>query len=161
MTESLYYDKITDKVIGDTKFYISQLNEYYLKKYKKAYDERDGLVSKLNKDEKSKELYIKKKNDYTNDALSDYVKDKNSINKILELDGHLIQKADPIYLSPNGFRAHFYAPEKRVFGNYFDTFWVNLVIIWIMSILLAITLYFDLLRKFIEGAGKIFEKKKH
>ncbi|PJA07037.1 MAG: ABC transporter [Flavobacteriales bacterium CG_4_10_14_0_2_um_filter_32_8] len=161
MIESLYIDKISDKVFKETKFYLNSLNDYYLKKYRKAYNDRDVLVTKLNKDNKAKELFIQKKNNYTNDALSDYVKDKNSLNKILELDGHLIQKADPIYLSPTGFRAHFYAPEKRIFGKYFDTFWVNLVIIWLMSIALAITLYFDLLRKFIEGAGKLFEKKKH
>ena len=101
------------------------------------------------------------KNDYTNDALSDYVKDKNSINKILELDGYLIQKADPIYLNATTFRSHFYAPEKRVFGAYFDTFLVNVIIIWLMCIILGISLYFDLLRKSIEGIGKIFEKNKY
>ncbi|PJB14142.1 MAG: ABC transporter, partial [Flavobacteriales bacterium CG_4_9_14_3_um_filter_32_8] len=108
MIESLYIDKISDKVFKETKFYLNSLNDYYLKKYRKAYNDRDVLVTKLNKDNKAKELFIQKKNNYTNDALSDYVKDKNSLNKILELDGHLIQKADPIYLSPTGFRAHFY-----------------------------------------------------
>ncbi len=161
LVESLYIDKLNDQVFNDTKFYLFNLNEYYLKKYKKSYNDRDELVAKSNRDEKSKQLFIDMKNDYTNDALSDFVKDKNSINKILELDGHLIQKADPVYLNPLGFRAHFYAPEKRIFGSYFDTFWVNIIIIWIMSIILAISLYFDLLRKSIEGLGKIFEKKKY
>lgn len=157
----LYIDKVNDQVFRETQFYLDNLNDYYLKKYKIAYDERDALVAKLNKDDAAKEKFIEMKNAYTNDALSDFVKDKNSINKILELDGRLIQKADPIYLSPPGFRSHFYAPEKRVFGKYFDTFWVNLIVIWLMSITLAITLYFDLLRKFIEGIGKLFEKKKY
>jgi ABC-type multidrug transport system ATPase subunit len=157
----LYIDKVNDQVFRETQFYLDNLNDYYLKKYKIAYDERDALVAKLNKDDAAKEKFIEMKNAYTNDALSDFVKDKNSINKILELDGRLIQKADPIYLSPVGFRSHFYAPEKKVFGKYFDTFWVNLIVIWLMSITLAITLYFDLLRKFIEGIGKLFEKKKY
>ncbi len=159
--ENLYIDKVNKDIFRDTKFFLNELNDYYLKKYKDAYNKRDELVSELNKDNEAKERFIKMKNDYTNDALSDYVKDKNSLNKILELDGHLIQKADPVYLSPKGFRAHFYAPEKRVFGSYFDTFWVNLIVIWTMSLILAIMLYFDLLRKFIEGTGKLFEKKKY
>jgi len=158
-TESLYLEKINDKVFYDTKAYLIQLNSFYLKKYKQAYNEKDGLIAKLNKDKEAKKKFIQMKNDYTNDALSDYVKDKNSINKILELDGQLIQKAYPIYLSPNGFRSHFYAPEKRIFGAYFDTFWVNVIVIWLMCFILGISLYFDLLRKFIEGIGKLFEKK--
>jgi hypothetical protein len=36
-----------------------------------------------------------------------------------------------------------------------------MLVIWIMSILLGISLYFDLLRKGIEGIGKLFEKKKY
>ena len=118
------------------------------------------MWNKLNKDKESKEKFIYLKDNYTNDALSDYVKDKNSIDKIITLNGNLIQKADPIYLSPNGYRAHFYAPYKKVFGAYYDTFWVNITIIWLMSTLLGVTLYFDLLRKFLEGISKLFEKKK-
>jgi ABC-type multidrug transport system ATPase subunit len=159
--ESLYHDKVDDNVFRETQLYLNELNNFYLKKYKKAYGDRDDLVSKLNKDAESKEKFIRMKNEYTNDALSDFVKDKNSLNKILELDGHLIQKADPIYLTPKGFRSHFYAPEKRIFGKYLDTFWVNIIVIWVMSIILIITLYFDVLRKLIEGGGKLFEKKKY
>ncbi|MCB0401686.1 MAG: ATP-binding cassette domain-containing protein [Flavobacteriales bacterium] len=158
--EKLTVGQVNDEIFREAKIYIKELNDYYLKKYKTAYDKRDDLIAQLNKDEEAKAKFIELKNNYTNDALSDFVKDKNSLNKILELDGHLIQKADPIYLSPKGFRAHFYAPEKRVFGKYYDTFWVNIIVIWGMSIFLAITLYFDLLKKLIEGSGKLFEKKK-
>lgn len=158
--ESLYIDKVDKSIFRETQFYLNSLNDYYLKKYKKAYDDRDDLVASLNKDEESKNKFVEMKNTYTNDALSDFVKDKNSLNKILELDGRLIQKSDPIYLSPKGFRAHFYAPEKRVFGKYYDTFWVNICVIWLMSISLIITLYFDVLKKLLVGVGKLFEKKK-
>jgi len=161
LVDELYPKKINEQVFRETNFYLNNLNDYYLKKYKTAYDQRDALVAKLNKDDAAKEIFIKMKNEYTNDALSDFVKDKNSLNKILELDGHLIQKADPVYLNPLGFRSHFYAPQKRVFGKYFDTFWVNLTIIWLMSLTLAISLYYDLLRKCIEGIGKVFETKKY
>ena len=43
--------------------------------------------------------------------------------------------------------AQFYAPNKRMFGQLFDTFWVNMGIIWFMTIFLSITLYFDALKK--------------
>ena len=158
--ENLYIDKVNDVVFTKTKEYLENLNSYYLKKYKKAYNDKDAVIAKLNNDKEAKERFIKMKNEYTNDALSDFVKDKNTINKILELDGHLIQKADPVYLSSTGLRAHFYAPEKKIFGRFFDTFNFNIVVIWMMSLLLAITLYFDVLKKIIDSGGKLLEKVK-
>ena len=161
LVESLYIDKIDKQILTKTKTYLSELNEFYLQKYKRAYDKKDALTAQLNQDSTAKELFIKMKDDYTNDALSSYVKDKNSATRIIEVDGHLIQKIDAIYLSSNKFRAHFYAPTKRMFGKSLDTFWANLIVIWLMSLGLGISLYFDLLRKGIERIGRLFEKNKH
>ena len=161
LIESLYIGGINTQVLNKTKQYLIQLNQFYLKKYKKAYDKKDVLTTKLNQDSTAKSIFIKMKDSYTNDALSSYVKDKNSATKIIEVDGHLIQKIDPIYLSSSNFRAHFYAPTKRFFGRSIDTFWANLIVIWSMSIFLAISLYFDLLRKAIESIGGLFERDKY
>jgi hypothetical protein len=54
--------------------------------------------------------------------------------------------------------SHFFAPRKKIFGKYFDTFWVNLSVLWGMSLIMAITLYFDLLRKVIDGLGNFFSR---
>lgn len=161
LLENLYIDKLDSKILDEAKFYLEKLDDFYLKKYKNAYNNKDVLITELNKDSISKSTFISMKDGYTNDALSNYVKDKHSANRIIEIDGHLIQKIDAIYLNPRSFRAHFYAPSKRIFGKYFDTFWVNLTIIWLMSTILVVSLYFDLLRKGIEGIGKICEKEKY
>lgn len=158
--DKLSIDKVNATVFNNTKNYLQDLNNYYLQKYKNANSKRDKLASELNKDDESKELFIQMKDRYTNDALSDFVKDKNEMNKIIELDNQLYQKADPVYLSPDGFRAHFYAPEKKVFGTYIDTYWVNIGVIWLMSIILAFTLYFDVLKNFILGIEKLLDKIK-
>jgi hypothetical protein len=70
----------------------------------------------------------------------------------------LIQRTDPIFLDPdNNFgRAHFFAPQKKLFGNLYQTFWFNLCVIWSMSLFMMITLYFDLLKKLLDGMGKLF-----
>ena len=156
--EKLYIDKVNDEVFNQTKVYLDELNNYYLKRYKKVYNKKDALIAELNKTKEDKEKFIQLKNDYTNDALADFVKDKNAINKILELDGRLIPKSDLIYLTPKGIRAHFYAPEKRFFGKYIDTFWYNIIIIWLMSLTLAVTLYFDLLKNLLSLGEKLMEK---
>ena len=158
--ENLYIQKLTPDVFNATKKYLAQLNTYYLRKYKKANSRRDALATKLNATKEKKELFLQMKNKYTNDALSDFVKDKNEFNKILELDGQLFQKSDPIYLTPTSGRAHFYAPSKKMIKIHVDTYWYNVIIIWSMSILLIIALYYDLLRKSIEGLSKIVERIK-
>src|SRR5690606_6821192 len=155
---NLYPEKIDIKTIRATNFYLNSLNEHYLTKFKQANKEKDALATKLNADSVSKALFIDMKNNYTNDALSDFVKNKNELNRILEFEGNLYQKIDPIYLEPNSFRAHFYAPVKKVFGVSIDTFWFNIIIIWLMSVLLIITLYFDVLKYLINATGKLADK---
>lgn len=156
--ENLTPTKINNKVLEETEIYFNQLNAHYLQLYKVANKEKDALATQLNSDSTQKALFIEMKNNYTNDALSDFVKNKNELNRILELDGHLHQKIDPVYLYPTGFRAHFYAPVKLVFGKYISTFWFNIVVIWIMSLLLMVSLYFDWLKIAINFLGKLSEK---
>ncbi|MCH8319311.1 MAG: hypothetical protein IIA88_12620 [Bacteroidetes bacterium] len=104
--------------------------------------------------------YRMEKDRYTNDALSDLLVNKKELNKYIVVKGEIIQLADPIYLDPQQpmIRAHFFAPRKKLFGTYYDTFWVNLLVIWMMSLVLVITLYFNLFRKFIDSTGDLFSK---
>ena len=67
---------------------------------------------------------------------------KNDVNVIVESEGELVQKSDPIYLEPREggfFAAHFYAPVKPVFGARMHTLWANILLLWGMTSLLAIT----------------------
>ena len=72
---------------------------------------------------------------------------------------------DPIYQYPesNLIKAHFYAPKKQIFGVYFDTYWVNVTVIWLMIVLLYITLYYKALKKLLcamENFSDRFKKNK-
>ena len=60
---------------------------------------------------------------------------------------------DPIYMDPefSFIKAHFYAPTKNVFGKPVDTFWVNVIVIWAMTIGLYFVLYFRLLKKALDS----------
>lgn len=103
-------------------------------------------------DTNGKSLHLLKKQNYFNKSLTDIVTNRNNINKIVEKDGQLIQKDDPIYLSPTQkhlFNAHFYAPNKKIGNRMIDTFTANLLIIWGMILLLTVTLYFDFFKQII------------
>ena len=100
------------------------------------------------------------KNKYNNHSLEDFVTNSNSLSFIDESETGLIQKSDPIYLDPVGNKylgAQFYAPSKYFMGKKIDTLTANLIVIWLMTILLTITLYFDVLRKILENSGLFFK----
>ncbi len=141
--------------------FLSVLKANYIKNYKKYSDAKDKEVAALNKDSVSAVKYLKMKDDYENESLIDLVTNRNSMYKILDLNGAYIQKTNPIYLDPtesNFGRAHFFAPRKKFLNRYYDTFWFNICVIWIMSLMLTITLYFDILKKFIFMLESLFSK---
>ncbi|HET6246031.1 MAG: ATP-binding cassette domain-containing protein [Bacteroidetes bacterium] len=141
-------------VVNTLRSYTDKLNSHYMKSYNHAEEQKDRVIMKMTSTAETKEEYINLQNNYKNDNLSDLVTNRAEINKILEKNDELIQRSDPVYLDPvksGNIRAHFFAPRKKIFGKYIDTFWMNVLVIWVMSFILAITLYFDVFRKTIKG----------
>ncbi|CAN5270472.1 ATP-binding cassette domain-containing protein [soil metagenome] len=147
--------------------YLNLVNSIYMKVFNSNSDARDKKIRDLEADPDPKKTEAKKaefnrtKDDYLSESMADLVLNKNEFNKIIEQDGILIQRADPVFLEPyqsNYGNSHFFAPRKKIFGHYFETFWVNLCVLWGMSLIMAITLYFDVLRKIIDGLGNLFER---
>ncbi len=64
----------------------------------------------------------------------------------------LLMKYHPGYLKPSSKigRAHYYAPVKKLGNLEIDTYKFNLIVIWIVSLLLYVALYYNLLRKLLE-----------
>src|SRR5690606_34408240 len=91
------------------------------------------------------------------------VKNSNDLSgeRSLEKDGRLIQQIDPIFQDPmdsNLGRAHFFAPRKKLFGIYYPTLLFNICVIWLMSAVLMITLYFDLFKLAIDSTGNLISR---
>ncbi|MCE3278279.1 MAG: transporter related protein [Bacteroidetes bacterium] len=137
---------------------LEDLKLNYQRNFKNATELKDKEVSQLTKDSVARARFQKDKDDYQNESLSDLVKNRTTPYRILDLNGEYVQKIEPVYLDPasNYGRAHFFAPRKKFFGAYYDTFWFNLCVIWGMSLVLGITLYFDVLKKFINLLENIF-----
>lgn len=158
--EDLNKDKVNRELLNTLDSYLDNLNDYYISEYKRFNNEKDQLLIELNSTEEKKKKFVQLKNDYTNESLENLVTNKNELEKVIEWHGELIQRSDPIYKDPQGFRAHYLAPSKKLFGRYITTFSANVMVLWLFSITLAITLYFDALRKLIDFLGTIFKKKK-
>jgi len=152
--------EVNEILLDDINDYLRRLNAYYIKEYNFYNDEKDELLVEMNKSDDLREQFIEMKDAYTNESLEDLVTNKNDLEKIVEWKGELIQRADPIFKEPIGFRAHFLAPSKKFFGKYITTFSANLMVLWSFSIVLAVTLHYDALRKAVEGIAAIFKNKK-
>jgi ABC transport system ATP-binding/permease protein len=145
-----------------TKSYLDEVSKSFKDSFKMAYNEKERIISYwLSTDPK---LYRDKKNAYFNESVADIVKKVYEKNKIVRFGDQLIQQVDPIYQQPIvyghfNFRSHFYAPVKHFMGTFYDTYWFNLIIVWLMSLFFYLTLQFDGLKKLIDISERIKNKK--
>ena len=158
--DKLYPEKIDPIVLEAAANYVRRVNKFYIKVYNRANDDRDNIIRSYQKSPEEKEEFINLKRDYYNDRLAEFVENSNETVRIVEYKGKLIQKIDPIYLDPehNLIKAHFYAPQKKIFGVYYSTFWVNTLVIWLMSLMLYLVLYFRGLKKLLDLFGNTNRK---
>lgn len=155
-------DKLTINNIDETTVYaifdyLDRLKRNYSEIYSTQSQKRERMIAFLVNN--NRELYEAKRRAYDNESLADLATKTFEKNKIVQYGDELVQQYDPVYRDPIprhllDFRSHFLAPRKHFLGMYFDTFWFNLVIIWLMTILLYITLYYESLKKLLDFFGK-------
>ncbi len=161
--DNLTPEKFTMEVAFATLDYLNDLKKYYGKVFSQANTLKEQRINNILST--TPELYNLKKDAYHNESLSDIVRKVFEKNKILEYENRLVQQIDPIYQDPNvtgyfNIRSHFYAPRKHFMGRYFDTFWFNITIIWLLTIFLYITLYYEHLKKLLGFFENIKFRKK-
>ncbi len=151
--DQININNVSSEVLMEARVYLDKLLKYYVQKRNAQDMARDGLVSAKVKTPEGRDAFNQLKDNYYNESLGDLVLNSNDFYRIIERDGKLIQRLHPIYQDPVGssmLRAHFFAPRKELFGNYLDTYWANVMVIWSMSIVLMLTLYFDVLSKLLQ-----------
>ncbi|NBC83218.1 MAG: ATP-binding cassette domain-containing protein [Bacteroidetes bacterium] len=151
----LYINKLNEGLLEDVKNYVEELRKYYVQAYNNVNHERDELIRSMQETPEEKELFMQLKRDYHNEKLTEFVENTNEPSRIIEYQGELYQKVDPIYNDPEHplIKAHFYAPRKQFINSYFSTFWVNVIVIW----LFAIILYWILHKRWLKKLLNYFE----
>ena len=99
------------------------------------------------------------KNRYENESLEEMVRNSNQVERLVITDEKIIQRFEPVFHeNPNESfsKAPMFSYSKNVFGNKTNTLYINILVIWLMSLTLYITLQFDIFRKVIE----LFSKRK-
>lgn len=140
--------------------FLEAFKKYYQQAYNLVVQQKESLIYKLESEPGSNYNLNTFKNRYYNESLADLVKNITEKERIIEFKGELIPQINPIFVDPKpkhalDYRAHFFAPEKNLFGTTVSTFAFNVMVIWVMTLLLYATLYFEWLRKFINTFDKV------
>lgn len=153
----------SDKTESELRAYLDELARYYVKK-RNAFDaQKDRLISAKVQTPEQRDAFNQLRDEHYNESLADLVLNSADFYRVIERNGQLIQRLHPIYQDPVGsnlLRSHFFAPRKMLFGLYIDTYWANLMVIWLMSILLMVTLYFNSLSKLLAFIGNLANRVK-
>ena len=153
-----------DKTYKELKDYLGNVKKYYGDIYDKATKSKDDWMAKFQENEAGKAEYKSLVTNFQNKKIEDAVKNENmDVDPVVIEEGKLVPTNDPIFRNGTKdrfVRSHFYAPAKSAFGSMYSTFWINIIVMWSMSLLLGITLYFDALRKFLRMFSSIQLKKK-
>lgn len=138
----------------------------YRTHYKNEYNQKDLVADrKMSYLESHNWNITENKNRYFNESLADLVRNINTKNRILEHEGKLIQQIDPIFQTalPKhilDYRTIFFCPEKNLLGFTVSTYTFNVLVIWLMTLALFVTLYFEVLTKALNIGSKIKSFKK-
>ncbi|MBI5218160.1 MAG: ATP-binding cassette domain-containing protein [Bacteroidia bacterium] len=144
--------------------YLEKTKKFFAKQLDEKDKEKDAkyneLVGKF-----GKEALEQLKKEYHNESVANVALNAQEIKKTFHEDHQIVQLMNPIFKVPdvkNG-RGHMYAPVKRIFGFKIDTFWFNIMFIWLTTVFFFFVLRYDLLKRGFEYLGnvkliKIFKK---
>jgi hypothetical protein len=167
--DQLQMGKFDSTVYQHTARFLSVLKRYYGNKSTAAVNEKEKLIATLTSSPEMRTAFDAERLGYTNDAVSDAVLNVSAVDRIVEYNGELVQKLYPVYQDYHNpknifdFSANLYQPTKHFGGIYWNTLYFNIVVIWSMTLVLFVTLYFDILKRLViklEGQRRFKRKPK-
>jgi ABC transport system ATP-binding/permease protein len=140
--------------------FLEHLKQLYIKRYKQADQAKEAKIRLMTNTDSAQLAFKNYREAFHNESITDLVKNLAESHRIIEKDGKLVQKIYPVYKDPDpdhvvDFDAQFYMPAKHFLRTNVDTFYFNTGVIWSMTLVLAIALYFDVLRKVVDGIGNL------
>ena len=158
--DRLTLSEFDSTTFNETHEFLETLKKFYMNRYNMADKKKESQLKSMTNTLEKEKNFEKLKENYQNEAIAELVKNSTETHRIIEKDGKLVQKIYPVYKDPDpdhivDFDAQFYMPAKHFLNKNIDTFIFNLGVIWSMTLVLAIALYFEILRKVVDALSNI------
>jgi ABC transport system ATP-binding/permease protein len=149
-TQNLYYNKFNNATAEQTIRFLDTLKVTFRLRYNEASLARDAVYLEM-KNKLGEEKFKKLQDENMNEALKTLVLNRMTTTKIYDTGSRIIQKSDPVFMVPGSKygRAHFFAPFKMLGKLHISTLFFNIAVIWLMTAGLFVTLYYNVLNRFI------------
>ncbi len=161
--EVLHTESIDSATLENLSEHLKTLKTFYINLYNQADQKEDAYRQRLTAAHPSKEgNYLSQLRDkHHNEGLERFIRGTDNFfsNRIIQQDDHFYQKFDPIYQYPEHsfIKAQFLSPIKRIGNLSIDTFWADLMVIWVINLVLFVSLYARILNKILT-IGKRLKK---
>ena len=155
LVDRLVKERFDSTTYQTTRDFLEQLRAMYVNRYTRAEEDKWDMIERMTTTAEERAGLDSVKLEYQNEAIVNALVNKGTTHRIIELDDHLVRKIYPIYFTDHepahffDFRSKFYVPVKYFAGYYIDTLIFNVAMIWFMTFVLYLTLYFDALKRFI------------
>jgi len=152
--DKLNLDNFDSLVYSESKLFLNNLKKMYLNQYQTASKEKEATINNQSDTPEKRQDFEELKKLHTNEQINNIALNNKITNRIIEEDGELVQKIYPIYMSPDpshlfDFTSQMFQPTKYFAGFVVDTFYFDITVIWMMTFLLVVALYYELLRRVI------------
>ncbi len=160
--EDLTPETYSSALYDTTKSYLLGVKQYYQEDDIQLTHLKEEAYVQLIDSMGSKEALDKLRDEYQNDKLNEMLLNRDELRHLAIKDNEFIRKTMPVYMDPvsKAGRAHFYAPVKIIGNRSMETFWFNIIVIWLWSLIFYLFLIYDLLRKIIDWSEKTKLRKK-
>jgi ABC-type multidrug transport system ATPase subunit len=138
-------------LLNDALLNVDQIKTHWMKESAKAFKQEEQIFKALEVVNQGPQGLNELRRQNHNETIEKYVRDLNADQKMIEKDGRIQVLADPIYREPDGNRlfstSHFFSPYKYFLGLKLSTPVFNIIVLWLMTGSLYISLYFNWLRR--------------
>ena len=138
----------TSSTFTNIRNFIHTLEAYYKKELHHASSAIENI-----KYEMTPALFDKAEKTYANEALEDLLCNKKELSQYVIAKNEIIPKHNLIYITPDSglLNAHFYSAYKYMFNKKYSTYQINMLVLWAMSLLFGIILFYQLPQKLMQS----------
>jgi ABC-type multidrug transport system ATPase subunit len=129
---------------------LENLKDFYISQFNLSSERKEQIIEKMTQTPEGHKAFTERKRDYYNESLDQIVRNSTGPERLRVYEDEVIRYFEPVYRinpSPNSLKGMFFTPTKSFFGKTYNTFSVNIAVIWAMTLIFFFTLVWDVLRK--------------